>query len=117
MSRKAQKFAKSVEMIMMEDEKARRYLRTMGAPEAPDAKRQRMERCPTDSWSSTTSYSMCLSARREMPQAGAIIIEAPPPCLLRQRELDRRQHQLLQQQLLQQQQELQHQQPHNPNVQ
>ena len=64
---------------MIEDEKARRYLRTMGESEAPDAKRQRMERCPTDSWSSTTSYWK------------------------RQLELDRRQHQLLQQQLLQQQ--------------
>ena len=56
---------------------------------------------------------MCLSARREMPQAGAIRIKAPPHCTLRQRELDRPQHQLLQQQLLQQQQELQQQQPHN----
>ena len=59
---------------------------------------------------------MCLSARREMPQAVAIRITTSPPCLLRQRELDRRQQQLLQQQLLQQQQELQ-QQPHNPHVQ
>ena len=53
---------------------------------------------------------MCTSARREMPQAGAIIFKAPPHCLPRQ-------HQLLQQQLLQQHQELLQQQPHNPNVQ
>ena len=35
MSRKAQKFAKSVEKIMMEDEKARRYLRRRGSRRRP----------------------------------------------------------------------------------
>ena len=75
-----------------------------GESEAPDAKRQRMERCPTDH----AQPPWYLRMDGEMPQAGSIRWKAAPPRL-------QRQHQL-QQQLLQQQQ-LQQQQPHNPNVQ